>query len=750
MRFFRFPTRRVPLLVAAVLLAGTVLPSIHASVRIPAETEDRLRAIYERGEFSVRGFQADWLADGSGYTRLERAPGAGGPVLVHYEAASGKRTVLVSLDELRPPAASGPVIMEGYAFSPDGAVLLIRANARPRSDGIDQVSELWTFDRRSGLLRKVAEGVAGGPLQGRFSPDGRRIVFQRGDNLYSTDPSGARTIALTTDGSPDAVRNGRPTWSPGGERIAFVQEDVSGLPFRPMLEPVDPTYPRVREVRYARVGAPIAKLRVGVASAEGGDIRWMSIPEEERGFYLGQVSWAGSSDELLIEKLSRSRDVREFLLADVRTGGVRSIYVERNSAWAVASYGINSGLDWVRGGNAFVVLSEKDGWRRAYLYARGGDQLAVLTPAGIDVIDRGWIDEERGWLYYYASPANGTQRYLYRTGLDGRSVPERVTPADQSGFHRYDVSPDPRWAFHTRSSFEQPPVIELIRLPEHEIVRGIEDNAELRKSVAPLLAGNSEFLKLDIGGGVVMDAWMIRPRDFDPDRRYPLFVYVYGEPHAQTVLDQWSGNQLYHQTIADLGYVVVSIDNRGTPAPKGAAWRRAVFGSLGPLSTEEQAAGVQELGRTRPYVDLSRVGVWGWSGGGSNTLNALFRRPDVFHVGIAVVPKPQAHLYNAWFQEIYMRTVEENPEGYRTSSAINYAEGLKGNLLIIHGTGETNTHLQIVEGLVDRLIALGKPFEYMPYPHRNHGISEGQGTSIHMRMLMVRYLLRTLPPGPKG
>jgi dipeptidyl-peptidase 4 len=195
---------------------------------------------------------------------------------------------------------------------------------------------------------------------------------------------------------------------------------------------------------------------------------------------------------------------------------------------------------------------------------------------------------------------------------------------------------------------------------------------------------------------------------------------------------------------------VVSIDNRGTPAPKGAAWRRAVFGSLGPLSTEEQAAGVQELGRTRPYVDLSRVGVWGWSGGGSNTLNALFRRPDVFHVGIAVVPKPQAHLYNAWFQEIYMRTVEENPEGYRTSSAINYAEGLKGNLLIIHGTGETNTHLQIVEGLVDRLIALGKPFEYMPYPHRNHGISEGQGTSIHMRMLMVRYLLRTLPPGPKG
>lgn len=748
MELFQFPTRRVSLLIAIVLLIGTVLSSAHASVRLPAETEDRLRAIYERGEFSARGFQADWLADGSGYTRLERAPGADGPELVHYDAVGGERTVLVSLDELRPPGASGPLVMEGYAFSYDGDIVLIRANTGSRADGRGQVSELWTLDRRSGLLRKIAEGVAGGPLNGRFSPDGKRIVFQRDDNLHLTDPSGARTIVLTTDGSPDAVRNSQPIWSPGGERIAFVQEDVSKLPFRPMLEPVDPTYPRVRMVRYARVGGPIPRLRVGVVSAEGGDILWLSIPEDEKGFYLGQVGWAGNSHELLVEKLSRSRDVREFLIADVRTGGVRSIYRERNAAWAVASYGINSGLDWIRGGDAFIVLSEKDGWRRAYLHARGGDQLAVLTPAGIDVIDRGWIDEERGWLYYYASPDNGTQRYLYRTGLDGRRAPERVTPADQSGFHRYDVSPDSRWAFHTRSSFEQPPVIELIRLPEHEIVRGIEDNAELRKRVAPLLAGNSEFLKLDIGGGVVMDAWMIRPRDFDPKRRYPLFVYVYGEPHAQTVLDQWSSNQLYHQTIADLGYIVVSIDNRGTPAPKGAAWRRAVFGSLGPLSTEEQAAGVQELGRTRPYIDLSRVGVWGWSGGGSNTLNALFRRPDVFHVGIAVVPKPQAHLYNAWFQEIYMRTVEENPEGYRTSSAINYAEGLVGDLLIIHGAGETNTHLQIVEGLVDRLIALGKHFEYMVYPNRNHGISEGEGTSVHVRMLMVRYLLRTLPPGP--
>jgi dipeptidyl-peptidase-4 len=259
-----------------------------------------------------------------------------------------------------------------------------------------------------------------------------------------------------------------------------------------------------------------------------------------------------------------------------------------------------------------------------------------------------------------------------------------------------------------------------------------------------------QFFALDVGEGIKMDAWMIKPKDFDPSRKYPVFVYVYGEPHGQTVIDSWGHAMAdFHRVIADLGYLVVSIDNRGTPCPKGAAWRRAVSGSLGPLSTEEQAAGIRELGRTRSYVDVSRVGIWGWSGGGSNTLNALFRKPDVYQLGIAVAPKPQPHLYNAWFQEIYMKTPEVNPEGYKASAPINFASGLEGHLLIIHGTGETNTHIQITEGLVDRLIELGKPFDYMSYPHRDHGIREGKGTSLHLRVLMARYLLNNLPAGPR-
>jgi dipeptidyl-peptidase-4 len=654
------------------------------------EAESRLRAIYDRDEFRAKGFRGEWLSDSSGYTVLESAPDGKDQVLARYEVASGKRTVLDPPDRQR----------------------------AGRSDSI--------------------------------SPDGRSVLFSERGNLVVRDLSSDRRIALTQNAADSAVSNDRAVWSPDGKWIAFVQSDDTNVKLRPVLVPGDPSYPTVREVRFARVGEAITTLRVGIVDALGKETRWLPLAIPVEGFYLGQVDWAGNSDELLIEKLSRFRDEREFLLADVRSGAIRRIFHEFDPAWVVASYNTNGGLKWIRDGQAFIVLSEKDGWRRAYVYSRDGQELEILTPGACDIIERAVVDEAGGWFYYYASPDNATQKYLYRVRLDGTGAFERITPGDQPGTHDYDFSPDGRWAFHTYSAFDTPPIIELVQLSEHRVVRVLEDNQALRATMASTILRPTEFFQLEIGDGVVMDAWMIKPSDFDSSRKYPVFVYVYGEPHAQTVLDAWGRVHAdYHRLVADLGYLVVSIDNRGTPAPKGAAWRRTIFGSLGPLSTEEQAAGVKELARTRPYVDLSRVGIWGWSGGGSNTLNAMFRQPDVYHVGIAVAPKPQPHLYNAWFQEIYMETPETNPDGYRESAPIHFAEGLQGDLLIIHGTGETNTHLQITEGLVDRLIELGKPFDYMAYPHRDHGLREGRGTAVHLRMLMTRYLIEHLPPGPR-
>jgi len=745
--------RRLGLVCIVTLGALHVLRAAESWTQVPAEAESRLRAVYERREFEARSVRAVWLRDSSGYMALEPvAESSGERELVQYDAASGRRTVLVSRSQLAVAGRTKPLVIEDYARSPDGQVILLRTSGREQGDGGERVADYWAFDLKSGAIREIIAGADPAPTANSFSPDSQHLLYVRQQNLYVRDLRSDRTIPLTFDGEPSSIANGSASWSPNGTQIAFVQSDSSGVGLRPMIDQSDPTYPKVRWIRFARVGTTIATLRVGVVSAEGGATRWLSIPSDPSGFYLGGVSWAGNSDELLVEKLSRSRDAREFLLVNVRSGAAARIYHETDPAWVDASYQANAGLEWIRDGREFVVLSERDGWRHAYIVSRDGAKQTLLTPGASEIISRARVDEANGWFYYLASPDNATQRYLFRVRLDGSGKSERVSPADQPGTHSYDFSPDMRWALHTNSTFDTPPVIDLVRLPENRVVRVLEDNRALRARMAPFVTKPTEFFKIDIGGGVVMDAWMIKPRDFDPAKKYPVFVFVYGEPHGQTVLDDWSGGQghsLFHRIIADIGYLVVSMDNRGTPAPKGAAWRRAVFGSLGPLSTEEQAAGLRELGRARAYVDLSRVGIWGWSGGGSNTLNALFRKPDLYHLGIAVAPKPQPHLYNAWFQEIFMRTREENPEGYRTSAPINYAEGLKGHLLIVHGTGETNTHLQITEGLVDRLIELGKRFDYMSYPNRDHGLREGLGTPVHLRLLMTRYLIEHLPPGPR-
>ncbi len=654
------------------------------------DTEARLKGIYEQGEFRPKTFLAEWLPDSSGYTVQEQDPDKNALVEARYDVLTGERT----------------------AEEPSNNTKITR-----------------------------------NPL---LSPDGKRILEFRNRDLYVRNLEDDQLIRLTKNNGERDVRYNDPQWSPDGKRVLFIESDSTDVRQRAVLVPEDPSYPGIQRNRFARVGEKIARLRVGVVHADGQNLQWLPVDSPEEGFYLGQVEWAGNSDEVLVEKMSRFRNEREFLLAKT-DGDVKRIFHETNDAWAVGSQGKNSGLKWIRDGQTFVVVSEKDGWRHAFLWSRDGEELALLTPGDYDIIDRGPIDEAGGWYYFYASPENGTQQYLCRVPLDGSGVLERITPADQPGTHEYEFSPDARFAFHTWSTIDSPPVTELVKLPNHQVIRVLEDNSELVSKMKQLISQPTEFLQLEIANGVVLDAWLIRPADFDEAKKYPVLVYVYGEPHAQTVLDTWGAAHIdFHRVIADLGYLVVSIDNRGTPAPKGAAWRRSISGSLGPLSTEEQEAGLKELARTRPWVDLSRVGIWGWSGGGSNTLNAMFRKPDSYHVGIAVVPKPQPHLYNAWFQEIFMRTREVNPDGYERSAPINFASGLKGKLLIITGSGETNTHIQIIEGLIDRLIELGKPFDYMVYPNRDHGLREGPGTSVHVRMLIVRYLLENLPSGGRA
>ena len=650
--------------------------------------ESRLKAIYDRGEFRAKTYRSVWLNDNSGFVVEEVDPATGKPTQWFHDAKTGERHV-------------------------------------------------WQSDEKL-----LAPGDAGHSSHGSLRLEARR------DKLIAVDQNNQQETVLMSAPAGRDVQYRDPVWSPDGARVVFIEADYTDVRQRSVLVPGDPSYPEVQQHRFARVGGTIEKLRIGVADADGQNMKWLPVECPEEGLYLGQVEWAGNSDEVLVEKFSRFRDHRDFLLVTV-SGTVNTIYSETNDAWVESSQGKNSGLVWLQGGKEFVVVSEKDGWRHAWRYSRDGKELTLLTPGDYDMIDRAMIDEAGGWYYFYASPEDATQKYLYRVALDGSGKKQRLSPNNQPGTHSYVFSPDAKWAIHTYSTLNLPPVHELIEVETHRVVITLEDNHAIRESMNSISCQPAEFLKLDIGNGLVFDAWLLKPRDFDPSKKYPLFIYVYGEPHAQTVLDEWGTAQIdFHRVVAEMGYVVVSIDNRGTPAPKGAAWRRAIFGSLGPLSTDEQEAGLKALAKQCSFIDLNRVGIWGWSGGGSNTLNAMFRKPDSYHVGIAVVPKPQPHLYNAWFQEIFMRTREVNADGYERSAPINFAEGLKGKLLIITGSGETNTHIQIIEGLVDRLIALGKPFDYMVYPNRDHGLREGDGTVVHVRMRILRYLQENLPCVP--
>jgi dipeptidyl-peptidase-4 len=407
-------------------------------------------------------------------------------------------------------------------------------------------------------------------------------------------------------------------------------------------------------------------------------------------------------------------------------------------------------FEWLAGGREFLWLSERSGWRHLYRASKNGKVIAI-THGAFDAISPQGIDEKSGFAYFIASPDNAGQRYLYRARLDGTGESERVTPRDAAGTHTYNISPDGRWAFHTYSSANIPPRTDLVELSSHHVARVLMENDALRAKAAPLLANApEEYFRVDIGEGVTLDAWMLKPADFDASKKYPVLVYVYGEPAGQTVLDHWdSSNGLFNRAVAAEGYIVVSMDNRGTPAPKGRAWRKIVYGAIHPVIVKDQTAGLQALLRTRPYLDASRVAVWGWSGGGSSTLSLMFRSPEVYKVGMAVAPVPDLRLYDTIYQERYMGLPQQNVEGYKNSSAINYADGLRGKLLIVHGSGDDNVHFSGTELLMNRLIELGKPFDFMEYPNRTHAISQGKGTTLHLYSLLLRYLEEHVPAGTR-
>ncbi len=745
-----------------VVVASLQLLADQSVAQAPPETASRLtvsRIVSSEFHGESAG-PRHWLKDDSGYLGLEWSEGGKGQEIVRHDPASGKREVLISAGDLVPKGAKGPLHIDDFAVSGNGRKLLLFTNTR-KVWRLNTRGDYWVFDRDAGSLHKLGSKAPESSLMfAAFDPRGQKVAYVRENNLYVESIAGGPAVPLTADGSPTLI-NGTFDWvyeeelslhegfrwSPDGQSIAYWQVDSSGISEYPMLNTAAGLYPKVVPVRYPKSGQRNPAARVGVVPAAGGATRWLEIPGDPRENYIARMDWIPESANLLIQRLNRAQNKLEMLVGDSHTGATHSLLTDRDEAWI----DVQDDLHWIDHGKAFTWTADRDGWRRLEVVrTREGCTPLRLATGDLDVISVIHVDEKAGQVEFMASPENPTQSYLYRIPLDGSGRPIRVTPLDQPGTHHYQFSPGGQWAFHTFSSFGRPSVTELVSMPDHRVLRTLEGNARLRAKLDALEGDRGEFFRVEIGGGVVLDGWCLKPPGFDPTKKYPLLVHVYGEPAAQNVVDRWGGDlYLWHRMLAQKGYIVVSIDNRGTPAPRGRAWRKCVYRQVGILAPREQAEALKALEQRWPFIDRQRVGIWGWSGGGSMTLDCIFRYPELFQTGIAVAFVADQRYYDTIYQERYMGRPEDNPEGYKQGSPITHAGNLKGNLLLIHGTGDDNVHYQNCEVLADRLIALGKPFSMMAYPNRTHSISEGEGTRKHLFELMTRFLEQNLPPGPR-
>jgi len=758
--------RRPFLVLVALLLAGAA--TLAQQDERARALNDQIGRIFESGDYSVPRFgPARWRPDGISYSTVEPSvdpPGASD--IVRYDAATGARSVLVAGSRLIPTGQKAALAIDDYTWSADGRRLLIFTNSqkvwRQNTRG-----DYWVLDLEDGTLAKLGGNAPPASLMfAKFSPDATRVAYVRGNNIYVERLSDHRITQLTVDGSPTII-NGTSDWvyeeeldlrdafrwSPDGRSIAYWQFDSKGVGLFPLINNTDSVYPALTTIPYPKAGTTNSAVRIGVVAADGGKTKWMQTPGDPRQNYLARMEWIDNG-HLSIQQLNRLQNQNDFHVAETRSGQTRRVFRDASKAWV----DVVDEVQWIDDGRAFLWLSERDGWRHVYRVPRegagaGGEggEPRLITRFDADVLEVVGLDEAGGWLYFVASPEDPTQRYLYRSTLDGSGTPERVTPTTQPGTHRYVVAPGGKLAFHTYSRFDLPPVTDVIALPAHTALRPLTDTTALATKVTPLVQPPVEFFTVEVDEGVTLNGWMLKPSHFDATKRYPVIVYVYGEPASQTVTDSWGGSRmLFHRALAEAGYIVISMDNRGTPAPKGAAWRKVVYGAVGELSAKEQAVAVRALTARHSYLDPERIGVWGWSGGGSNTLNMMFRHPDVFHVGVSVAPVPDQKLYDTIYQERYMGLPQENVDGYKRGSPINFAEGLTGRLLIIHGTGDDNVHYQGTETLINRLVALGKPFDVMVYPNRTHAIAEGPGTTPHLHRLIARYFLEHLPAGGRA
>lgn len=669
------------------------------------------------------------------------------------------------MELLIPDKKSLPVAVEDFQFSQDEEKVLMYTNSkrvwRYRTRG-----DYWVLDRKTRTIKQIGIGRPPSSLMfAKFSPDGSKVAYVSERNIYVEDLEKGEIKALTTTNGTKKLINGTFDWvyeeefgirdgfrwAPDGKSIAYWQIDANAIRDYYMLNTTDSIYSQIVPVEYPKAGDSPSPARIGVVEIDKGQTTWMQIEGDPQQHYIPRMEWAPDGKAVVVQQLNRRQNHSQLIWCNPKNGESTVFYGETDPAWVshINEWSRNvTGWDWTEKGKAFIWTSEKNGWRQLYRVTREGAE-KQLTQGEYDVIETLLVDEANGWIYFYASPENATQKYLYRVALDGSSEAVRLSPADQEGTHSYVMAPSGRYARHSFSNYYTPTLREWVTLPEHKSVKP-EDDISKKIDLQAKLKSNISYFTVTTVDGVEMDGWMVKPTNFNPSAKYPVVFMVYGEPASTTVDDSYgaANDFVYDRSLAADGYIHISLDNRGTPAPKGREWRKSIYQKIGQLNIRDQAMAAKKV-LEWDFIDTSRIAVWGWSGGGSSTLNLLFQYPEIYKTGVSIAPVTSSRLYDNIYTERYMGLPQESGKDYDAGAALTHAKNLRGNLLLIHGTGDDNVHYQNTEMLIDELIRHGKLFTVMPYPNRTHGISEGQGTSAHLSKLVSHYLRTNMPGGAR-
>lgn len=702
---------------------------------------------------SLKAQNIQWAKDGNSYYQISNGE------ISLVTLPKNDRKIIIPSTLLTPANQASPLRIRSFQLSEDGTKALIYTNSK-KVWRYDTRGDYWVADLTKNQLVQMGKDKPISSLMfAKFSPDGKQVAYVSGHNLYVQNTDGSSEKALTTNGTNRIIngtfdwvyeeefdcRDGF-RWSPDGKNIAYWQIDARKIKNFLMIDNTDSIYSFTIPVEYPKVGQDPSVCKIGVVNVASAKSHWLHVPGDSIQHYIPRMQWIPNSNDIILQQLNRAQNQSKIYVCNASTGAAAPIYTENSTSWIDAE----KNWKWLNDDKEFTITSEKDGWNHLYRISKDGKKQTLVTKGDYDVIDVKLIDEKNNVVYFSASPTNATQEYLYKTKLDGRGKLEMVTPSVLPGSHDYDISPTGAFASHYYSSATVKPVIEWMNFKTgNPLTMDGSITNQLAKQEPP--KNKVEFFKVTTEDGIEMDGWMKKPNNFDPSKKYPVLFYVYGEPAAATATDTYGAgmNRLYNGDLAEDGYIYISMDNRGAPVPKGSAWRKSIYKNIGTLNIRDQAMATKKLLQTYPFMDKDRIAVWGWSGGGSSTLNLLFQYPDIYKTGIAIASVANQLTYDNIYQERYMGPPFPTKEAYIKGSPITYAKNLQGNLLYIHGTGDDNVHYQNAEMLINELVKNGKLFQLMIYPNRTHSISEGPGTSAHLSKTYTKFLRENCPPGAR-